>query len=171
MAPFFDFLKSTIPWFIFFKYVLGLAPISIDFIVPLVMNYLNKVSWIFEGTPYIPLIWIGIMNYALTLPVDLFLVAASTSLSEKNVIDSNGLYRATCIVFFIWQAVCGLAGSFGVYYNFTREYLADLMNGKSRMSIGKSPMFDLMSSSIATIMSLGATSAFGLYVESRLALE
>jgi hypothetical protein len=32
-------------------------------------------------------------------------------------------------------------------------------------------MYDLLSSSIATIMSLGATSAFGLYVESRLALE
>jgi hypothetical protein len=32
-------------------------------------------------------------------------------------------------------------------------------------------MYDLMSSMIATIMSLVATSAYGLYVESRLALE
>ena len=119
MDPFFDFLKSTTPWFIFFKYVLGLAPIGVDFIVLLLENYLNNVSWIFEGTPYIPLIWVGIMNYALTLPIDLFLVAASTSLSEKNVIDANGLYRVTSIVFFIWQAVCGLTGSFGVYYIFT----------------------------------------------------
>ena len=102
MAPFFEFLKSTTPWFLLFKYIFGVLPVGLDFMIPLVQNYLKKEPWIFEGTPYIPLIFIGIANYGLTLPVDIFLLFASTTLSERNVRTANNLHRVTSIVIFLW---------------------------------------------------------------------
>ena len=39
LAPFFDFLRKSVPWLIFFKYLLGLAPAGIDLGVRILLNY------------------------------------------------------------------------------------------------------------------------------------
>jgi hypothetical protein len=56
-----------------------------------------------------------------------------------------------------------LVSTFGSFYQLRDKLIAGTFDKKS-------PMYDIISSAIATTMGLVAASTYGLYVESRLAL-
>jgi hypothetical protein len=98
---------------------------------------------------YINFLYVLGVNYGLGLPSDVFLAVASKSVSAGDIQRYNIMYRFLSIGTMVWNIAIGVVS----------------ITGLSLLIATPSNYYEMITSVVATIFSLTATSCFGMYVE------
>lgn len=93
------------------------------------------------------------INYGLGFPSDIFLALASSIVNSGDIQRYNVMYRFLSIATMLWNIVIGIVSIVGL-----KAFVSSLF-------VTKSWNYEMVTSVIASVFSLAATSCFGMYVE------
>ncbi len=134
------------------KYLIGLAPSLTFFVVILIQNYTAN-NYLLSGFRYVNFLYVLGVNYGLGLPSDIFLALASSIISAGDIQRYNVMYRFLSIATMVWNIAIGLVSIIGLKAFVSNLFVTNAWN------------YEMITSVVASIFSLVATSCFGMYVE------
>ena len=145
---FYDVVKDGTGLFLLLKYIVGLAPSLIFFVTVMLNNYVAN-QYLLTGLRYVNFLYVLGVNYGLALPSDIFLAVASKLVSAGDIQRYNVMYRFLTIGIMIWNIAISVISIIGL----------------SQIIVTTTNYYEMITSVVATIFSLTATSCFGMYVE------